>query len=142
MRAQPDVQVRATGMHLKVLLPFGVFAEESGVSRIVAETPEGLFGLLPHRRDCVAALAPGILVYENAAEGEVFLAVDEGVLVKTGPDVLVSVRRALRGRDLAHLHETVAHEYVTLDERERSVRRVETNLEAELVRRLRSLRHD
>ncbi len=129
-------------MHLKVLLPFGVFAEESGVSRIVAETPEGLFGLLPHRRDCAAALAPGILIYENAAAGEVFLAVDEGVLVKTGPDVLVSVRRALRGKDLAHLRETVAHEFLILDERERSVRRVTTKLEAELVRRLQGLHHE
>ncbi len=48
-------------MHLKVLLPFQVFAENTGVSRIVAETREGSFGLLPHRLDCVAALVPGIL---------------------------------------------------------------------------------
>src|ERR1700678_1778981 len=85
----------ATRMNLKVLLPFQVFAEKTGVSRIVAETAEGSFGLLPHRLDCVAALAPGILTYQTEAEGEVFVAVDEGVLVKTGPDVLVSVRRAL-----------------------------------------------
>ena len=44
-------------MNLKVLLPFRVFADRTGVSRIVAETREGSFGLLPHRRDCVAALA-------------------------------------------------------------------------------------
>ena len=82
-----------TLMNLKVLLPFQIFAEKTGVSRIVAETREGSFGLLPHRLDCVAALAPGILIYETEAEGEVYVAVDEGVLVKTGPDVLVSVRR-------------------------------------------------
>ena len=46
-------------MNLKVLLPFQIFAEKTGVSRIVAETREGSFGLLPHRLDCVAALAPG-----------------------------------------------------------------------------------
>ena len=85
-----------TLMNLKILLPFQIFAEKTGVSRIVAETREGSFGLLPHRLDCVAALAPGILIYETEAEGEVFVAVDEGVLVKTGPDVLVSVRRAHR----------------------------------------------
>ena len=82
-------------MNLKILLPFQVFAEKAGVSRIVAETREGSFGLLPHRLDCVAALAPGILIYETEAEGEVYVAVDEGVLVKTGADVLVSVRRAI-----------------------------------------------
>lgn len=37
------------------------------------------FGLLPHRPDCVAALVPGILIYESDAEGEVYVAVDEGV---------------------------------------------------------------
>ena len=58
-------------MNLKVLLPFQVFAEKTGVSRIVAETREGSFGLLPHRLDCVAALAPGILTYETEADGEV-----------------------------------------------------------------------
>ena len=70
-------------MNLRVLLPFQVFADKSGVSRIVAETRAGSLGLLPHRLDCVAALAPGILTYETEAEGEVYVAVDEGVLVKT-----------------------------------------------------------
>ena len=58
-----------TLMNLKVLLPFQIFAEKTGVSRIVAETREGSFGLLPHRLDCVAALAPGILIYETEADG-------------------------------------------------------------------------
>jgi F-type H+-transporting ATPase subunit epsilon len=88
-------------MHLKVLLPFQIFADETGVSRIVAETLDGSFGLLPHRLDCVAALAPGILIYEAEAGKEVYVAVDEGVLVKTGLDVLVSVRRAIGGGILA-----------------------------------------
>ena len=114
----------ATLMNLKVLLPFQIFAEKTGVSRIVAETREGSFGLLPHRLDCVAALAPGILTYETEAEGEVFVAVDEGVLVKTGPDVLVSVRRAMGGTDLGQLREAVEQEFLTLDEHEQSVRSV------------------
>ena len=90
-------------MNLKILLPFEVFAEKTGVSRIVAEARGGSFGLLPHRLDCVAALTPGILTYEVEAEGEVYVAVDDGVLVKTGLDVLVSVRRAHGGTDLGHL---------------------------------------
>ncbi len=65
-------------MNLKVLLPFQIFAERSGVSRIVPETREGAFGLLPHRVDCVAALAPGTLSYETESDGEVFVALDEG----------------------------------------------------------------
>jgi len=129
-------------MTLKVLLPFQIFEEKSGVSRIVAETCEGSFGLLPHRLDCVAALAPGILTYETEADGEVFVAVDEGVLVKTGPKVLVSVRRALGGSDLGHLREAVKKEFLTLDENEQSVRRIMAKLESGFLLRLATLQHD
>ena len=52
------------------------------------------------------------------------MAVDEGVLVKTGPDVLVSVRRAIGGTDLGQLRAAVEKEFLTLDEHEQSVRSV------------------
>jgi F-type H+-transporting ATPase subunit epsilon len=125
-----------------VLLPFGIFAEKAGVSRIIAETREGSFGLLPHRLDCVAALTPGILIYETEEEGEVYVAVDEGVLVKTGPDVLVSVRRAMGGTDLAQLHEAVAQEFLRLDEHEQGVRSAMAKLETGLLRRLAIVHHE
>ena len=131
-----------TLMHLKVLLPFQIFAEKAGVSRIVAETREGSFGLLPHRLDCVAALSPGILIYETEADGEVCVAVDEGVLVKAGPDVLVSVRRAIAGADLGQLRGAVEKEFLTLDENEQSVRKVMAKLESGFLRRLAALQHE
>ncbi|MEO8225591.1 MAG: F0F1 ATP synthase subunit epsilon, partial [Gammaproteobacteria bacterium] len=68
-------------MNLEVLLPFRVLLRKTDVSRVVAETAHGSFGLLPRRLDCVAALAPGILTFETPADGELFVAVDEGVLV-------------------------------------------------------------
>ena len=127
---------------LKVLLPFEVFAEKSGVSRVVAETREGSFGLLPHRLDCVAALAPGILTYETDLDGEVFVAVDEGVLVKAGTSVLVSVRRAQSGTDLSQLRAAVERDFLTLDEHEKSERSTLAKLEGGLVSRLAALQND
>jgi F-type H+-transporting ATPase subunit epsilon len=129
-------------MNLKILLPFQVFAEKTGVTRIVAETRQGSFGILPHRLDCVAPLAPGILTFETTSDGEVFVAVDEGVLVKTGPEVLVSVRRALVGRDLGRLREAVEREFLTLDEREHSMRSILAKMEGDLIRRMASLHND
>jgi F-type H+-transporting ATPase subunit epsilon len=129
-------------MNLKVLLPFQIFAAKTGVTRIVAETPDGSFGLLPHRLDCVAALAPGILIYETEADGEVFVAVDEGVLVKTGSDVLVSVRRALGGTDLGQLREAVEKEFLTLDEHEQSTRTVMAKLETGFLRRFATFQNE
>lgn len=125
----------ATSMNLKLLLPFQIFVEVRGVSRLVAETRGGSFGLLPQRLDCVAALTPGILIYETATDGEVFVAVDEGVLVKTGAQVLISVRRALRGSDLAQLREAVEQEFLTLDENEQGVRSLMAKLESGFLRR-------
>jgi len=133
--------VPTTRMNLKVLLPFQVFAEKTGVTRIVVETREGSFGLLPQRLDCVAALAPGILIYEDEAEGEVYVAVDEGVLIKTGPDVLVSVRNAIAGTDLGQLREAVEREFLNLDEREQSVRSVLARMESGFIRRLAEVHH-
>jgi F-type H+-transporting ATPase subunit epsilon len=121
-------------MKLKVLLPYQVFAEIGEVSRIIAETPQGSFGLLPHRLDCVAALEPGILTYETRTSGEVYIAVDAGILVKAGEDVLVSVRNAIGGTDLGKLREAVAREFVNLDENERQVRAVLARLESGFVR--------
>jgi F-type H+-transporting ATPase subunit epsilon len=129
-------------MNLKILLPFKIFAEKIGVLRIIAESREGSFGLLPHRLDCVAALAPGILVFETEAEGEVCLAVDEGVLVKTGADVLISVRNAIGGMDLGKLREAVEQEFLSLDEQEKSVRSILAKLEGGFIRRLAAFHHE
>jgi len=131
-----------TRMNLKVLLPFGIFIEQADVSRIVAETHEGAFGLLPQRLDCVAALTPGILVYETEAAGEAYLAVDEGLLVKTGPEVLVSVRRALGAADLSRLREVVEGEYRTLDAHEQNARSVMAKLETGFLRRFATFQHE
>lgn len=129
-------------MNLKVSLPFQTFVEQAGVTRMVAETREGSFGILPRQLDCVAALVPGILIYETEADGEVFLAVDEGVLVKTGPDVFVSVRRAMTGTDLRQLRDNVTQEFLALDEQDQSVRNVLAKLETGFLRRFADFQHE
>ncbi|MCB0675592.1 MAG: F0F1 ATP synthase subunit epsilon [Saprospiraceae bacterium] len=126
-------------MQLKILLPFRVFAERTEVKRIVAETQEGSFGLLPNRLDCAAALAPGILTYETEAEGEVFVAVAEGVLIKAGAEVLVSVRNAIGGVGLDELHQAVERE---AGEEERNLRTTLAKLEVDFVRRFAALKQE
>jgi F-type H+-transporting ATPase subunit epsilon len=135
-------EVGASPMTLEVLLPFGVFIEKQAVLRIVAETPTGSFGLLPRRLDCVAALTPGILIYEADTGAEVFVAVDEGVLVKTGADVRVSVRRAQLGTDLGQLRALVEREFLIVDERERRARTLMAKLEAGFLHRFARWQHD
>ena len=129
-------------MKLKILLPARVFMDRTGVSRIVAETTSGSFGILPRRLDCVAVLRPGILEYQTDAEGEVYLAVDEGVLIKTGARVLVSVRNAIRGKDLGRLREAVQQEFINLNEQEKSLRAALGKMESGLIRRMIVFKND
>ena len=122
-----------TAMDLKILLPFRIFADIKNVKSIVAETSEGFFGLLPQRLDCVAALVPGIFTYETDSKSVHYLAVDKGVLVKTGTQVLVSVRNAIGGSDLGKLHESVEKEFKDLDENEKNVRSVTAKMESGFI---------
>ena len=132
----------SASMQLKILLPFRVFAEKTDVVRVVAESRSGAFGLLPNRLDCAAALVPGILVYETASEGEVCLAVDQGVLVKAGSEVLVSVRNAIGGMDLGELRQAIEREFLNLDEQEKNVRSIVAKLEGGFIRRFAALHHE
>ena len=126
-------------MQLKVLLPTEVLIDQA-VSKVIAEAKNGSFCLLPRHIDFVAALVPGLLAFQTPLGAEVFLAVDEGTLVKCGPEVLVSTRKAVRGADLSHLRETVDREFKQLDEGERIGRSALARLEASLVRRFMGLR--
>ncbi|MBV8275767.1 MAG: F0F1 ATP synthase subunit epsilon [Verrucomicrobia bacterium] len=122
-------------MRLKILLPYRVFAEEPDVTHILVVTRAGAFGLLPHRLDCTAAIVPGILAYRNKEATDIYLAVDEGVLIKTGPEVMISVRNATGGQDLGKLRSTVEREFLNLDERERSLRTLIAKIESDFMRR-------
>ena len=123
-------------MNLRILLPFGVFAEQADVSRVVADTTDGSYCLLPHRLDCVAALVPGILTYETKDNGTVYVGIDQGVLVKAGAQVTVSVRRAIAGSDLEQLRDAVERDFLKLDEQERNVRTAVAKMESGLLERL------
>ena len=129
-------------MKLKILLPFQIFTEKTDVLRIVAETHDGSFGLLPNRLDCVAALVPGILIYETEPEGDVYLAVDEGVLIKIGSDVLISVRNAIAGTELSKLREAVEREFLNLNEQEQIVSTVMEKTESSFIHRLKEFHNE
>ena len=129
-------------MTLKVLLPHKVFSEEQNVLRIVATTPQGAFGILPNRLDCVASLSAGILVVEVEGEEEAYIAVDEGILVKTGADVRISVRNAMNGMGLEDLRHALEDEFIQLDEQEQRMRSALTKIESGFVQRLVAFKQD
>jgi F-type H+-transporting ATPase subunit epsilon len=129
-------------MNLRILLPFGVFAEKADVLRVVADTTDGSCGLLPNRLDCVAALVPGILIYQSKDGRTVYVGIDQGVLVKAGTQVTVSVRRAIGGSDLGQIKDEVECDFLKLDEQELNVRTAVAKLESGLMGRLAEFEND
>ena len=121
-------------MNLKILLPSEVLLDQE-VVEIVAEGQNGSFGLLPRHVCFVSALVPGILYFKTEDEGEEYLAVDQGILVKRGDKVLVSVGNAVRGPGLSKLKQTIRERFQVLDEREKKARSAAARIEAGIVRR-------
>jgi F-type H+-transporting ATPase subunit epsilon len=127
-------------MGLKILLPYKVFAEIKNVRRIVMETSNGSYGMMPHRLDCVAAIVPGIFTYETETGGDQYIAMDEGILVKEGLQVLASVRNAIGGADLGQLRASVEKEFINLDEQEKNVRLIMEKMESGFIYNLEKFR--
>mgnify|MGYP001827624349 FL=1 len=126
-------------MRLRVITPKEVCVDRK-VTRLVAEAPDGFFGIRPHHIGFVTQLVPGVLVFEPEEGGaDRFVAINSGTLVKCGEDVNVAVRGAVEGTDLARLRERVETEFRQQEEDEREARSALTRLEATMIRRFRDL---
>jgi F-type H+-transporting ATPase subunit epsilon len=125
-------------MRLRVLLPEQILLD-TDVQKVTAEAENGSFGLLPRHADFVTALVPGILTFTPTDGREEFLAVDEGILVKSGADVRVSTRNAVLGQELGELKRMVEERFKKVDKFEKKSRDALYKMEADLVRRFMEL---
>lgn len=125
-------------MQLRIALPTRILVEEE-VRKVTADGSHGTFTVLPRHVDFHAALVPGLLAFEDAQGRERFVAVDGGLLVKYGAEVLVPTRRGVVDDDLDRLRTTVEREFRAEDERERETRRAVARLEADFIRRFMDL---
>ena len=127
-------------MKLKILIPTEILVE-CEVTKVIAEAENGHFCLLPHHIDFVAALVPGILSFTTEAEEEVFVAVDQGILVKCDHEVLVSTLNAVEGNNLETLKQTVTEQFQILEEKEKLTRSAVAQFEASIMRHFKELSH-
>jgi F-type H+-transporting ATPase subunit epsilon len=129
-------------MHLKILLPSQVFLDADHVKKMVVPTGAGFVGILPERLDFVAAVKPGIMVWQNERGDEIYTAVDDGIVVKAGDEVLCSVHRASTGTDPAKLLETIEKQFISLNTEQQAVRTTLAKLEGGLLERLSRYQHE
>lgn len=127
-----------TKLQLRIALPTRILVDEAA-GKVSADGTHGAFTLLPRHVDFLAALVPGLLTFEDASGSERFVAVDGGLLVKYGAEVVVTTRRAVIGKDLERLRFTVEREFRAEDEREQEARRATARLEADFIRRFMDL---
>lgn len=127
-------------MRLKIFLPTEVMVDEA-VSKVIAEAENGYFCLEPKHVDVVTALVPGLLTYVTDEGIERFVGLDEGILVKCGPEVRVTTREAVRGDDPAALKRSMVSRRRELDEHERKTRTVLARLEAGVAKRFLELQN-
>jgi F-type H+-transporting ATPase subunit epsilon len=83
-----------------------------------------------------------VLVVEVEGKEEAYIAVDEGVLVKTGAEVRISVRNAMSGMGLNELRIAVEEEFLQLDEQQQKLRSALTKMESGFVQRLVAFKQD
>lgn len=122
-------------MQLQITLPDRPLLE-TAVTRVGAEANHGSFCLLPNHIDCLAILVPSILVYESEAGEAGYLAIGQGVLVKCGATVSVSVLDAILGHDLETLQQAVETQFRQLDEQAKLMQSALARLEVGLTRHL------
>lgn len=129
-------------MMLRITAASG-FRLERAAARIVGEAANGSFCLLPRHCDFATALVPGLFEFTTIEDRDFYLAVDEGLLVKSDRGVFVCTRHAVSGEHLETLQQIVDKEFAQLDEGERVARAAVARLEADFARQfLRLHGHD
>jgi len=124
---------------LKILLPTAKFLDEQ-VAKVKGEGLEGEFCLKPKHLDYATALKPGIFSYVSPAGREHFLAMDHGILVKQGLEIMVTTRRAVTG-ELGQLNREVENMLIEREEHERQSRSAVARLEIGFIRRFLEFSH-
>jgi len=121
-------------VNLKVVTPTQVVVD-ARVRQVTAQAQDGSRTYLPRHIDFVTAVLPSVMSWVPMEGEEQFAAVDEGILVKVGDELLVSTTYAMHGPELGRLRQTVQEQFVQRGEREKSARTALAKLEASIVRR-------
>lgn len=129
----------SAGLRLRVRTPEGLL-HDGAVTSIRAEDRDGWFGILPGRRDVLATLPPGLVLFTDAA-GDGFVAISGGLLSLQRGECRVMAPEARLARDPVAAADAL--EALRTRRRERAGRRrgVMEDLEREaLVRMTRAMR--
>lgn len=123
---------------LKILLPERTFLNKE-IRKIMAEAENGWFCLRPKHVDFTTSLVPGILILTTPEGKDIFLAIDEGILVKYGKNVIIATKNAIEGNNLGELKNRVQETFFKTEEKEKEAEIALSKLEVEFIKSFLSL---
>ena len=129
----------ATQMQIHLRLPTAVLFS-GAATKLNGVAADGAFGILPNHVDFVTVLVPSILLLTTPDGDERIFGIDEGLLVKHGHTVEISVRRGIESDDLLGLQGKVRDSFAQMEDEERVARSALARMETDLVRRFANLR--
>lgn len=129
-------------MNLTILLPENTYWQGK-VKKVVGEAKNGSFCLLPAHIDFMTIMVPGIFYTVTEESQDVYFAINEGFLLKTGREVTLATRNAVKGESLGSLKRQVEEDFKKINQQDRKARQALQKLEADFVRRFLDLEaHD
>lgn len=121
-------------MNLTILLPEKTYWQ-GRVKKVVGEAKNGSFCLLPAHIDFVTIMVPGIFYTVTEDDQEIYVAINEGVLLKNGSEITLATRNATKGDSLGSLKRQVEEDFKRIDQQDRRANQALQKLEADFVRR-------
>ncbi len=121
-------------MNLTILLPEKTYWQ-GRVKKVVGEAKNGSFCLLPAHIDFVTIMVPGIFYTVTEDDQEIYIAINEGVLLKNGSEITLATRNATKGDSLGSLKRQVEEDFKRIDQQDRRANQALQKLEADFVRR-------
>ncbi|MBD3167931.1 MAG: F0F1 ATP synthase subunit epsilon [candidate division Zixibacteria bacterium] len=129
------IRMRRMAMRIRIYSPTGIVADEDAV-KLSAEGIRGAFTILPRHIDYGVPLKPGILIYYPEDGSERIFAIDEGLLVKRGGDVLISSFKVIKGDNLESLEKDLSEKILEMSEKEKKTRSAVAMLEGSILKQI------
>ncbi|MBR2141239.1 MAG: hypothetical protein IJ853_02685 [Rickettsiales bacterium] len=129
-------------LNLRIYIPDKLFLEEV-VVKVSVLGKEGFYTILPNHLDYVSSFEDGIIFFKKQTEENVFIGVNQGVLVKCGREIQVSTFNAVYGGNTIEELKNVLKSSIKRENElisiEKKIKTSLKNIEFELFRKIKTL---
>ncbi len=126
-------------MRLIVCTPLGEVLNKE-ISKIKLDFLNGGHTFLPKHVDFASVLKPSIAIYTDETGNKKYIACHNGIAVKKGKSITLSVRQAVLGDTLDELKNTILHEFKKADEQRKELNTAMARLEIGMLRGFKKLK--